>query len=582
MTCGNPSTPHPPRTDAGRGWRRALVGAYRLGVLALAALALRLSPATTDPPDPARLLAEARVVLPRAEAVGETRDGWTELRDTRGELVGWATTTFPEAATVPGYAGPSELLVVFDEARMVRGVRFWDSTDTDGHVAKIKAAPAFWEQWLGRSEARLADPGEPVLVSGASLTSEAMARGLAARFGARGMGEWFIKELRVEDVTSWFPSAATMETDAKPGVYTVRDRAGASLGAVLRGSRQGVAARGFNGPSDVLVALDATGETVLGVALLDTRDNEPYVTDVRDELRFVNGFAGRKAADLAASGDHADALVVSGASRTAAAVVTTVEEMLRRHRAPTAPRPFPWATTLALGWIALGAALGLTRSGSKGSGEGGADVPPARPFFARLVPLLPKLRLAYALLSVLAGLTWGVMVSQDQLTGWARHGAAWSAVLPLLTLTAVALLAPVFTGKNLYCSRLCPHGAAQTLARQARLPRRAMPPRLHRVLHHGPWVALLALWTLALFHSRWPLADAEPFETWSTGFQSLLPSALLIGGLVAAFFLPQAYCHYGCPTGALLKFLSHSPGRLTAKDALAGGLALVAFLIAAR
>jgi len=45
---------------------------------------------------------------------------------------------------------------------------------------------------------------------------------------------------------------------------------------------------------------------------------------------------------------------------------------------------------------------------------------------------------------------------------------------------------------------------------------------------------------------------------------------------VAAFFLPQAYCHYGCPTGALLRFLTHAPGRWTARDSVAGVLVVAA------
>jgi len=50
------------------------------------------------------------------------------------------------------------------------------------------------------------------------------------------------------------------------------------------------------------------------------------------------------------------------------------------------------------------------------------------------------------------------------------------------------------------------------------------------------------------------------------------------GGLLASVFLPQAYCHYGCPTGAVLKFLASSPGRWTRRDAIAGGVVLVSWL----
>ena len=36
---------------------------------------------------------------------------------------------------------------------------------------------------------------------------------------------------------------------------------------------------------------------------------------------------------------------------------------------------------------------------------------------------------------------------------------------------------------------------------------------------------------------------------------ALVTIALAVGGLVASLFVPMAYCHYGCPTGALLNFI---------------------------
>jgi NosR/NirI family transcriptional regulator, nitrous oxide reductase regulator len=238
---------------------------------------------------------------------------------------------------------------------------------------------------------------------------------------------------------------------------------------------------------------------------------------------------------------------VSGASVTAGAVTTTVREMLRRHQAVGPRKTIPWGTLTATAWIAAGLLVGLTRSGR-------------------------RVRLGYAVVSVAAGLTLGWMVGQDQLIGWARNGVDFSYGMPLLLLTAVALLVPAFTGKNIYCSRICPHGAAQTLAGTAIRRRFAMPPRLHRVFQRVPWLTLLAIWTLALLGSGLPFAMIEPFEVWSAGFHAILPAAILSIGLLAAVFLPQAYCHYGCPTGALLKFLTHSPGDFTRRDAIAAAL----------
>ena len=49
-------------------------------------------------------------------------------------------------------------------------------------------------------------------------------------------------------------------------------------------------------------------------------------------------------------------------------------------------------------------------------------------------------------------------------------------------------------------------------------------------------------------------------------------------GLVASCFIPQAYCRFGCPTGALLNFVrGRGPiDRFSGRDALAAGLVAVA------
>lgn len=518
----------------------------------MGALALARPGGTTI--DPAALLESARQEIPDAAATGDAEDGFFPLLDKGGGLLGWVGSTFPEAAAIQGYSGPSELLIVLNPERQVVAVRFLASADTSGHVAKVRNDPDFWNQWAGMGEARLGAAETPRIVSGATLTSEAMARGVAARFGASGQDQWFGKTLEPAAVRQWFPDATRIAATDTPGVSRVFAD-GVERGLLLRSSRMGVNARGYNGPADVLVALD--GELVLGVGLFDSRDNEPYVGDVKDELRYADGFAGQSVAAILCPETPRQPLIVSGASMTASAVIVTVREMLRRQRAVAAPEPVPWAMLVAFLWIGVGLWAGFSKRGQR-----------------------PRWRAGFAVASVGAGLGLGLMLGQDQLIGWAGNGADVSKALPLIVLTAVALLVPALTGKNVYCSRICPHGAAQTLLGSLRRKRRfALPARWHKRLQGLPWLTLLAIWAVALAGLALPFAQAEPFEFWSAGFYAVIPAVIFSGGLIAALFLPQAYCHYGCPTGALLKFLSHAPGRFTRRDAVAGGLVALAWTL---
>lgn len=530
-----------------RRLKRWALGTYRLGVILVALACLRMLPREGRVLDDERILTEAQNVLPGTTSVGDPSEGLYPLLGKDGEPTGWATSTFPQAQDIMGYSGASELLVLFDPGRTVKAVRFLSSQDTDGHVAKIRDDPAFWAQWNGKPEARLGAAPAPVIVSGATLTSEAMTRGLAARFGAQGMDQWFPEPLKLSDLEKWFPEADAITNGDYAGSHFVR-KGGENLGTVLRSSRMGVSARGFNGTSDVIVVLAPSGEKLLGIGLLGSRDNEPYVGDVGEEVKYADGFAGKTIAEvLAEDPRESPSLFTSGASYTNTAVVESVREMLRRHRAEEEAGGFPWKSSLSIAWIALGVGLAFHKSGNRRS-----------------------IRTAYAVVSVAAGIALGWLVSQDQLVGWGANGFGLRNILPLLVLTAVALLVPAFTGKNVYCSRICPHGAAQTLAGQLVKKRFALPPKIHAFMVRIPWLTLLVIWVLAFVASGVPFAYFEPFETWSSGFVAFVPAAIFTIGILSAFFLPQGYCHYGCPTGALLRFLTHAPGRWTLKDTAAG------------
>jgi NosR/NirI family transcriptional regulator, nitrous oxide reductase regulator len=47
----------------------------------------------------------------------------------------------------------------------------------------------------------------------------------------------------------------------------------------------------------------------------------------------------------------------------------------------------------------------------------------------------------------------------------------------------------------------------------------------------------------------------EPFDAYLWKAAGWATISIAIGGLIASLFVPMAYCHYGCPTGALLNFV---------------------------
>ncbi|MEM9659161.1 MAG: 4Fe-4S binding protein, partial [Planctomycetota bacterium] len=182
------------------------------------------------------------------------------------------------------------------------------------------------------------------------------------------------------------------------------------------------------------------------------------------------------------------------------------------------------------------------------------------------------------------GLTAGNLMSQAMLVGWAKHGVPWRSALGLVMLSAAALALPISTRRNLYCTHLCPHGAAQQLLRN-RLGRKVRLGRsLRTVLALIP--ALLLAWCLIVGMTSlgFSLVDIEPFDAYLFRIAGGATIAIAVVGLVASLLVPMAYCRYGCPTGAVLEFLrlNARSDRWTLRDTVAVGYLLLALGLAIR
>jgi len=154
------------------------------------------------------------------------------------------------------------------------------------------------------------------------------------------------------------------------------------------------------------------------------------------------------------------------------------------------------------------------------------------------------------------------LLAQTLMVGWAQNGVPWRIAPGLALMLAASLLVPWGTGKPLYCQQLCPHGHAQELL--ARISpkrwRRAIPKNVAAGLRWLPPLTLGLVIVVVMLVIPQDLAAVEPFDAYSIRAAGWATITIAIAGLVAACFVPMAYCHYGCPTGALLNFI-RSHGR---------------------
>jgi polyferredoxin len=184
---------------------------------------------------------------------------------------------------------------------------------------------------------------------------------------------------------------------------------------------------------------------------------------------------------------------------------------------------------------------------------------------------------------VYVGFIAGDLVALKLMGGWTRSGIPWSTAPGLVLLVAAAFLVPWTTRKPLYCHHVCPHGAAQELISHYRPARFqwTLSASVIRGLEYLPVGLLILTLIVTMLALPLDLAGIEPFAAYivrSAGIATLVVAAV---GLVASFFVPQAYCRFGCPTGALLNFVRArgSTDRFSRRDAAALAFVVLAVVL---
>lgn len=324
------------------------------------------------------------------------------------------------------------------------------------------------------------------------------------------------------------------------------DSAQATLGFLARTSPEADNIAGYRGPTEALVALAPDGQTITGVRLRKSYDTDSYVSQVRTDQEFFRMFIGQKI-DSLANHDYKRERIegLSGATLTARAVAHGIQKRFAADTgAPPPPTWRPEARDWGAGAIIAGA---LVMAFTRLRGRRWA-------------------RVAWqAVLIGCVGLISGDLLSLSLFGGWASNGLAWKAAPGLVLIASAALLCPLLTRRQLYCHHICPHGAAQQWLgalgkrfRKGGLANKTGTGVL-RQLEYLPLVLLIFALVIVLLGWPVPLASLEAFDAWSWRAAGWISIIVALAGLAASFFIPQAYCRYGCSTGALLNFV-RSPG----------------------
>ena len=177
------------QTPVQRTRRSAAATALRCLLVLLIAIAIRVSASRpqTELQDAApekQVVTAVAELLPDVEEISPpTADGLQQLSDSNGRVIGFAITTLPTANDVVGYRGPSNVLLILNEALQVVDAKLISSEDTAEHVEIVRNF-----RFLKNFEGWTLGEANPILdidaVSGATLTSLAIAEAAMVELSA--------------------------------------------------------------------------------------------------------------------------------------------------------------------------------------------------------------------------------------------------------------------------------------------------------------------------------------------------------------------------------------------------------------
>lgn len=514
-------------------------------------------------------IAEVQSLFPSATSLGEAEGhGGRRVLSEEGRI-GSVVQTFPEGEAFLGFSGPTNLLIGFSPEGTIVGLSILSSRDTRDHVNLIRNDSRFMTALNGK-EAREAANLRVDAVTGATLTSLAILQGIQARLGRQPGSLKFPDAYTLEDARRFFPEAASLKRDElAPELWLVESSKPEPLGWLLSNSPGADELIGYQGPTRAFLGLRLDGK-ILGLVVGESFDNDPYVGSVRDDKWFSKLFTKKPLKEWAKlSWDEAGIEGVSGATMTSQAVaegLLAAARKIERLRTQAVEEQQQIKTSrlkaaLTIACLLAGLLVGMTR-----------------------LRQVRWLRRTYQIVLIaVMGLLNGDLLSMAMFVGWAQNGIPWRNALGLVCLSGAALSVPILFQQNIYCDHLCPHGAVQQL-----LPRRwklkQRPRFLIRMLGLIRPVLLGIVVLVPMLSWKLSLVDLEPFDAYAWRAAGWATIAIALGGLLFSLFIPMGYCHYGCPTGAVLGYLRrHSRSdRLTRSDALAICLLCIALVCTSR
>ena len=387
--------------------------------------------------------------------------------------------------------------------------------------------------------------------------------------------------ITVEESLHFFPTATKLKTDLseKQGLF-VLDSNNNEIGYLLRTAPLTNRIVGYRGPTDTLIALN-NDMIVIGIRVRSSDDTKQHVGDVITDKYFMKRWTGKTWEQVAGMTPKASRIEgVSSATLTSMCIVNGIQQRFNHSFENTIHKPKLHFSAKDYGLIAV-IVVGLLFA------------------FTSLRGNMTCRRIFQVVLIGYLGLFNGQLLAESLFFGWSASEIPWQIAPGLTLLAAVALAVPWLFRRAVYCSQICPHGAAQELLGKITTRRLAIPPRIEKGLRWLPPLLMGLMLIVSVHQLPLDLAGTEPFDAWCRVgnikidhfwqsardqlFQVAGLGTMLVAivGLIISVFVPMGYCKYACPTGWVLSLVrSHgNADRFGTRDTAAMALLLFTVLL---
>ncbi|NQT33312.1 MAG: 4Fe-4S binding protein [Candidatus Omnitrophica bacterium] len=359
--------------------------------------------------------------------------------------------------------------------------------------------------------------------------------GVSLRFGSpipffSGKAQVKEPDIRISYVKKIFPGAESLDAKPLPGgwirVYSPDRKV---LGHVLCTSPFADEIKGFGGPVPMLIGTDMD-LNIKGVSFLPNLETASHVKGI-EETDFLNNWNGLTL--KAALDKKVDA--VTGATITATAAFKTFHKRLAD------------LNNQSLLVLEMDSAARIKKI-----------LAAIVVLFAILSFFLPRIFRKYRWLLILSSITIvgfanGYLLSISIFKSWLVNGVPLGSFPLLVLIASITILLFLTTGRNFYCSSLCPYGFAQEVAGKILKKKPKLTDEAVKILNVIRRAFMGIIVALLLTGVSVDLTYFEPFSAFLFYIAAPLTIILACAFLGVSVVFPRFWCRFLCPTGQIVE-----------------------------